>query len=256
MSPLGDNGRAWRRGSDRRNMAGGERAVQRETVKASRPVSLAGDQPPAAGPPPATALISQTSEQTMQTISNGPERPTGAISARPATTLAKKNRKRTGAARKAAVAELRRIRAEAEAEVERLLALLDQLDGYPDDEPSLGFVENHPFGQDGGWGGWPYYSSQGRQDVDQGTDDDREGDEHDGREPDCDDEDGGDDEPSLGWPADMGSRGITSTGALGEALDLESDPAEMGIADHDGLLEQVAGHHPGYGPAGFARAAL
>jgi hypothetical protein len=34
MNPYGFDGRAWRRGSDRRNMAGGERAVQRETVKA------------------------------------------------------------------------------------------------------------------------------------------------------------------------------------------------------------------------------
>lgn len=42
------------------SLAGGERAVQRATVKASRPVFSAGDQPPAAGPLPATALISQT----------------------------------------------------------------------------------------------------------------------------------------------------------------------------------------------------
>jgi hypothetical protein len=42
------DGRAWRRGSDRLNMAGGERAVQREqSLKSVRPVFQAGFYPPA-----------------------------------------------------------------------------------------------------------------------------------------------------------------------------------------------------------------
>jgi len=60
---------------------------------------------------------------------------------------------------------LAKLRAEAEAEVERLLALIDRIDGDCDLEPSLGFV---PAGQV----------------VDAE-------DEHDGREPDHDDEDDG-----------------------------------------------------------------
>lgn len=131
-----------------------------------------------------------------------------------------------------AIVSLENLRREAEAEIERLIAFLDETDGYSsvefedddaepgdvamraalrrygpsaagsleEDEPSLGSIEDHPN---------PYldgtdYPGCGR---DQsywagGSTDDREGDEHDGREP--DDDEGGeaekeDDEPSLGW---------------------------------------------------------
>lgn len=105
--------------------------------------------------------------------------------------------------------DVRKLRALASAEIDRLIAFLDETDGFTmderetdsaDDEPALGSIEDHPN---------PYldgtdYPGCGR---DQsywagGSTDDCEGDEHDGREP--DDDEGGeaekeDDEPSLGW---------------------------------------------------------
>lgn len=173
--------------------------------------------------------------QTQTTIER-PADSTGAISPRSATPLAKRAKKRTGGSpypverharqrcqRHAAMAELRRIRAEAEAEVERLLALLDQIDGYPDDEPSLGFIENHPKGFETRPYRFAYATDEGRQDIGHGSDDDCEGDEHDGREPDGDAEDGGDDEPSLGWTSGEAARGRTYAGTLGESFDLEGE---------------------------------
>lgn len=170
--------------------------------------------------------------QTQTTIER-PADSTGAISPRSATPLAKRAKKRTGgslrpveqptASNGPAMAELRRIRAEAEAAVERLLALLDQIDGYPDDEPSLGFIENHPKGFETRPYRFAYATDEGRQDIGQGADDDCEGDEHDGREPDCDSEDGGDDEPSLGWTGGEAARGRTYAGTLGESFDLEGE---------------------------------
>jgi hypothetical protein len=136
-----------------------------------------------------------------------------------------------------AVRSLRKLREQMAAEIERMIAFLDETDGYStieveeddadptdaalrraapasagtldDDEPVLGFTENHPDCWDelGGYC-FAYRSDEpgGRQDLEQGSDDDREGGEHDGREPDDDREpddgdfeDGADDEPSLGW---------------------------------------------------------
>jgi hypothetical protein len=51
-----------------------------------------------------------------------------------------------------------------------------------------------------------------------------------------DDEDGGDDEPSLGSRDHYHSQELW---AAGGHRDLEEDLAESGIADHDGLLEQM-----------------
>jgi hypothetical protein len=80
--------------------------------------------------------------------------------------------------------ELARLRREAEAAVEQLLALLDELDGDPDLEPSLGAAEEHPFGGILG----ATRTSKGSQGLwDAGNRDDREGDDS-------------DDEPSLGAP--------------------------------------------------------
>jgi len=98
------------------------------------------------------------------------------------------------------LARLARLRAAAEAAIEQLLALLDDLDGDPDLEPSLGSLENHPSDHrvPNFWGelvghftGTTREGSQlcWSEEADGG--DDAE-DEHDG----C--EDGGDDEPSLG----------------------------------------------------------
>jgi hypothetical protein len=87
-----------------------------------------------------------------------------------------------------------------------------------DDEPSLGFIERHcsayGFGRD-------FTGNQEHLCVGRG--DDLE-DEHDGAEP------PEDDEPSLGW---------TTSGVLGGISDFERDPAESGIGDADGLLEQI-----------------
>jgi hypothetical protein len=138
-----------------------------------------------------------------------------------------------------------------------------------DDEPSLGsagfFHECNPYFDQRLW-------SYGRTD-------DREGD------PGCDDlepslcgihaddgpgggndheQDDSDMEPSLGWTAEEAARGRTCAGTVGRCFDLEedagdeaeSDPAENGIGDFDGLLEQVAGWYPAYGAVGFARAVI
>lgn len=122
------------------------------------------------------------------------------------------------------------LRRQAEAEIERLLAFLDELDadsdfelsgddepelgsvaGRRDDqshwaagidaEPSLGATERHPDGELGE--SWIYDDARRDRDGAQadwsaGVDDDREG-QHDGREPDVDDELSGDEnEPLLG----------------------------------------------------------
>jgi hypothetical protein len=63
-----------------------------------------------------------------------------------------------------------------------------------------------------------------------------------GGEEGCEDEgaDTSDREPSLGsCEASMGGRGDQSRWAAGGRRDLEDDPTESGIADHDGLLEQI-----------------
>ena len=54
----------------------------------------------------------------------------------------------------------------------------------------------------------------------------RSGDEHDGSEPDVDDEDGGDKEPSFGWN-DEETAGGRSVNAMGISLDLEADIAPV-----------------------------
>jgi len=122
-----------------------------------------------------------------------------------------------------------------------------------DDEPSLGSVEDHPNPYRDGTD-YPGYGRDQRRWA-AGNADDREGDEHDGREPDHDE--GGesekeDDEPSLGWTDREVAFG--SYPDVNGCCDLEedagdmreSDPAEHGIADRDGILEQF-GHDPRYG---------
>jgi hypothetical protein len=141
------------------------------------------------------------------------------------------------------------LRHAAEAEIERLLAFLDQLDGDADlesagdelepdlgsvagrrefdqstwsagadGEPSLGSIEDHPNGYRDGSDDGDYGRNQAR--WASGNGDDCEGDEHDGREP--DDNEGGDGaeedcEPSLGWTNGM----VQGQGRLGGSDDRE-----------------------------------
>lgn len=113
----------------------------------------------------------------------------------------------------------RRQRAQVEAVIEHLIALLDTLDGDADAEPILGSLEAQVSVPWGGMHWWPspvLCSAGGREFRTRDGSQSRWGassiadleDEHDGREPD---------------------------------EDVENDPAEMGIADLDALQEQCAG---------------
>ncbi|MGX1110564.1 MULTISPECIES: hypothetical protein [Bradyrhizobium] len=109
-----------------------------------------------------------------------------------------------------------RLRREARDEIDRLIRFLDDTDDHmerepDDDEPWLGWLE----GRSSAWSG--------------GSGDDRELDG-------ADDEDGGDTEPSLGSLDHDQSQEVWGAGGR---RDLERDPAESGIGDRDGLLEQV-----------------
>jgi hypothetical protein len=146
-----------------------------------------------------------------------------------------------------------------ETEVERLLVVLDTLDGDPDlepnlagyapgmddregdpaddrlaedadDEPSLGFLEHHDYQQllsSGAYAG---------SDLE---------DEHDGKE------------PSLGWTADEVLDGPILCPVNPRRIDFEEQcedegVLDSGIGDNDGLMEQVQGHGAGCGASGFA----
>ncbi|WMT78869.1 hypothetical protein [Bradyrhizobium sp. Ash2021] len=129
-----------------------------------------------------------------------------------------------------------RLRKEARAEIERPLNFLDDTDNHMEleddgdlepetDEPSLGFLDR--------------MTNQTR--ICEGLGSDLE-DEYDGREPQADDE------PSLGFLEQHGGpygydRYDRSCGQErlcdGKGGDLEEDPSESGIADGDGLQEQM-----------------
>jgi hypothetical protein len=104
-----------------------------------------------------------------------------------------------------ASAAARRIRRSVEAAIEQLIALIDSIDGDADFEhggdlePSLGALERHPQCIEGTWRYRPCHDRDGAQARwAGGSCDDREN-EHDGREPDVDNELSGDEEePSLG----------------------------------------------------------
>ncbi|SRR6266404_1494220 len=114
---------------------------------------------------------------------------------------------------------LRKLRQKAADEIDRLLAFLDASDLDPDLEP---------------WLGWNAAGARSYGN-DQGIDDLEEEPEH--KEDGADDEHGGDNEPSLGSVGDMHMD--QTRWAAGGRSDLELDHAESGIADADGLLEQV-----------------
>lgn len=149
---------------------------------------------------------------------------------------------------------LGRLRRQAAAEIERLIAFLDETDSDADlepdgsDEPVLAAPENHPNHKHGYiHSKRPFRDVTGAQGAwASGMDDDREGDgafddregdelehggdEHDGCEPDvCD-------EPSLGWTSTEAATGQYGA-AWGSNEDLELE-FHTGIADADGLMEQ------------------
>ncbi|MBR0764226.1 hypothetical protein [Bradyrhizobium japonicum] len=107
--------------------------------------------------------------------------------------------------RETSLQRLARLRKEASAEIERLIAFLDQSDPYVTTE-----LEDE-------------CEDEGAQCEDEGA-------EHDGREPDADVE------PCLG---SLDHNHTQDRWAAGSRRDLELDSAESGIADLDGLLEQV-----------------
>ncbi len=160
---------------------------------------------------------------------------------------------------------LGRLRRQAAADIERLIAFLDETDGDADfeaavddepagddefagdeTEPSLGAVENHPnLAHYQSWDDRPFRSTSGTQDDwSAGNTDDREhcvdreeDDSHDGREP-----GDGDEEPSLGWTPEEAARGRVYAGSMGSP-DLEESCEDegsihSGIADPDGYMEQ------------------
>ncbi|WP_256807783.1 hypothetical protein [Bradyrhizobium sp. Bra64] len=143
-------------------------------------------------------------------------------------------------AREKALLRLARLRKKAMAEIERLISFLDQSDPYvmteaepDDDEPSLGFQEAFPGRGAGGAGD--------DRELDLGTFDRLINQEPAARRFDQGEElDTADAEPSLGscngWGGDPVSQ---ERWACGSQSDREDDPTESGIADHDGLLEQV-----------------
>lgn len=111
-----------------------------------------------------------------------------------------------------------RLRQEAQDEIDRLLSFLDALDGDADLEPSLSFTEAHPARMT---------------ESHPGTTDDREDDadlESTGRD---DDEDGHDDEPSLGSSIDFGSGTSyrnTAPSMYGDDLEDEHDGSEPSLS--------------------------
>jgi hypothetical protein len=160
------------------------------------------------------------------------------------------------AKRRRALKRLRKLRAKAADEIDRLLDFLDASDIDPDleptlgfmngppemdecetpvdDEPSLGFLESHPTNWNDG------RDRSGNQDrICAGLGGDLE-DEHDGAEPDVDGEpsigfdvepaeqDTGNDEPSLGWTDEEAARGRTYAGTYGRSTDCEEgEPARQ-----------------------------
>lgn len=129
-----------------------------------------------------------------------------------------------------ALQSINQLRKDAADRIERLIGFLDATDAdpdredngdgeaEPDEEPSLGWTE-----QEARWGKYAP--------IDQWH--------CDGELQDEDDEDSGDREPSLGAPeADEGSQVFWAQGGV---QDYEHDPAESGIGDNDGLMEQMRG---------------
>lgn len=143
-------------------------------------------------------------------------------------------------------------RKEREALIEVLIDTLDaeagdaDLEETGDVEPSLGSIEDHPNPY---CDGYDLHGGRDQSDWATGNLDDREGDEHDGREP--DDDEGGesekeDNEPSLGWTATEAAFGsyveINGCEDLEEQCEDEGDQSDSGIGGQDGLMDQCAGH--------------
>lgn len=182
-----------------------------ETLKSAVASLSAGYQLPAAGPSPATALISQTEKTTMNMHVAVPGKPQDSR----ARNLATQERER-----QKTLQRLAGLRREASDEITRLIAFLDATDTY---------VQNE--------------CEEECEDEGAHCADDREADdlEH-GGEAETEN-----DEPSLGWTDEEATRGRPYAGTMGRSFDLEinagdmpeDDPAEAGIADYEGLYEQL-----------------
>lgn len=107
--------------------------------------------------------------------------------------------------RREAISTLQRLRREARDEISRLIQFLDQSD--------------------------PYVMTELEDGADDGPCDTDELEVSEG-----DDEDGGDNEPALG---SLDHHHSQERWAVGDRRDLELDPAQSGIGDLDGLLEQI-----------------
>lgn len=169
---------------------------------------------------------------TMQTTTERPAR----VACATARQLAAQERRAAKARQR-----VRELRQKASAEIERLIAFMDETDGYTVDErePSLGAPEIAPTFSEYSEKYQMWFTRKGDQTRwAGGATDDREGDD-------------GDDEPSLGFQAGdiFVGRGCEHGGSgddreeecedEGAQCDDEGDLSDTGIGDEDGLREQV-----------------
>jgi hypothetical protein len=124
-------------------------------------------------------------------------------------------------------------------EIERLLALLDAADGDPDMVPSLGSLDRTEACYHRGGANQLFWSA--------GSSDDRE-DEHDGSEPDVDDERDADLEPSLGalgsgYDCERFDQRRWAEGSRTE-LEQEHDGREPDVDDEPSLASLHGGQRP------------
>lgn len=125
------------------------------------------------------------------------------------------------AERALAINEKRRIRKEAAEQVDALLGILDRLDGDPDLEPGS---DEEPSA------GWPVSGPAAVGFANDHT-------HGEGEQDDCDLEENGDKEPSLG--------------SNGGGYDCQDDPAEHGIGDYEALVEAWGGNKSSGHDVGF-----
>lgn len=118
--------------------------------------------------------------------------------------------------------------------VDMMIEYLDGIDPDPDLEPSFGSVA-YGYGAQADECEPPEDTEPSLGSPDRSVDQTRwsAGSKDDHEHDDCDDE------PSLGSIDPSMWRGDQTRWAAGDRRDLEDDPTESGIADHDGVLEQI-----------------